>query len=271
MFVRGPRARGRRRSAASPLLAPYVRRGIRAKGCLPERRPVSVARCDGSPPWLAGSPVSSCPPRRTRRSPPTARRPGPRWPMRLAGAQAAHRGATLRRPIPPDGTPHGVSTPPLGGFPRRRRHFAILTSGDAALAERSATSASDAAHRSAAQGHGDPRARRRRQRVRHARPPRSTHDVPAGANCLELRLPLLLRGVPRATSATVNDGFLAQLDTLGYVDPSTGDITAPTNFAFDDRDAVISVNTSGARRCRRTATGTTYDGAHAAPQRRARR
>ena len=179
--------------------------------------------------------------------------------MAAPGAQGAISAASFTE-IPPTGTPHAIVDGVLGGFPTEGGTFAILSTGDAALADDANTGTGDGADDGGPQGHGDP-----------ADPeisPGNAYDTsilrvdfttPPGTNCLAFGFRFLSEEFPENVGNVVNDGFIAQLDTSSWIAYEDGSISAPGNFAFDDQDAVISVNTSGASA--EEASGTTYDGA----------
>ena len=179
--------------------------------------------------------------------------------MAAPGAQGAISAASFTE-IPPDGTPHAIVDSTLGGFPTDGETFAILSTGDAALADDANTGTDDGASDGGPQGHGDP-----------ADPqiaPGNAYDTsilrvdfttPPTANCLAFGFRFLSEEFPENVGNVVNDGFIAQLDTSSWIAYEDGSISAPGNFAFDDQDAVISINTTGASA--EEATGTTYDGA----------
>ena len=61
-----------------------------------------------------------------------------------------------------------------------------------------------------------------------------TIDVPTGDNFLSFDFAFLTNEFPNLAGRTANDGFIAELDrTTWHVDPVTGAISAPDNFAFD--------------------------------------
>lgn len=143
---------------------------------------------------------------------------------------------------------------PLAGFPTSGSSFAILTSGDALLADdENVGGSSGAGNGGGGGGHGE-----------------SFHDmvtlrldvtVPAGANCLALDFRFLSEEFPEFVGSSVNDGFVAELDTSDFTADAGNNnaVVAPHNFAFDDTGSVISINTAGFSA--EAADGTTYDGA----------
>lgn len=156
--------------------------------------------------------------------------------------------------VPPRGNPAAVSDSRLARFPRHGDEFAILTSGNALLA--------------------DDRNRRRDSGAANLGPLiRGTRDVvimridlrvPRNANCLTFRFRFLTEEFPEFVNDIFNDAFIAEIedsnwDASGPVDPT---ITAPRNFAVDSAGRPIRVNSVGdTSLSRRQARGTTYDGA----------
>jgi hypothetical protein len=161
--------------------------------------------------------------------------------------------------IPPSGNPHALATSVLGGFPDDGSSYAILTTGDAELADDANTATNSGAGDGGAVGHGDPSNPDDTGNAYDTSILRINFTTPPGANCLSLGFRFYSEEYPEYVGDTVNDGFIAQLDGSQWWTASDGTITAPGNFAFDDEDAVISVNTSGASA--EEAAGTTYDGA----------
>jgi uncharacterized repeat protein (TIGR01451 family) len=155
--------------------------------------------------------------------------------------------------LPPNGTPHGVGNAALDGFPTEGSTFAILTNGDAALADQLNTATDSGAD----DGGGNVRGN-------------SNWDVsilkidlnvPPLANCLSFDFRFLTDEYPEWVGSTFNDAFIAELDTSTWT-TSGSTITAPNNFAFDPSHSVISTNAAGVTSMTvGEAAGTTYDGA----------
>lgn len=140
---------------------------------------------------------------------------------------------------------------PLAGFPTSGSTYAILSSGDTTLADDPNTAPdSGATNGSGNGGHGDA--------VEDLVTLRLAISVPGSANCLSLDFRFLSEEFPEFVGQTVNDAFVAELDTSDF--QGQGDaVTAPHNFAFDEAGNAISVNTAGFSAA--NASGTTYDGA----------
>ena len=155
--------------------------------------------------------------------------------------------------IPPHGTPHGICNTPLAGFPLSGGTFAILTTGNVALADQPNTGTDTSASDGGTSVRGD-----------------TDHDVsvlkidlvvPDGANCLSINFRFLSEEYPEFVGSPFNDAFIAELDTSTWTTSGTV-ISAPDNFAFDPAHSVISVNAVGVTSMTQAnAAGTTYDGA----------
>src|SRR6185295_265424 len=138
-------------------------------------------------------------------------------------------------------TPHGVSDPGLGGFPpQSESSFAILTSGNASLADDVNT---DLASTELGTGpaHG------------FAGAPGNANDTsvlaipfttPAETNCLNLDFRFLSEEYPDNINEGVSDGFLAMLDSPAFTTEPDAEIGAPSNFAFDGNGALVSIDTA---------------------------
>jgi hypothetical protein len=156
--------------------------------------------------------------------------------------------------LPPSSRPAAVSTTPLAGFPRQGKSFAILSTGNAGLADDKNT-ATDSGTES------------RGPSIRGARDVvimRVDLNVPKGADCLSFRFRFLSEEFPEFVHDIYNDAFIAEIDqstwdASGKEDPT---ITAPRNFAQDAKGNPIRVNSVGdAGVTAAGAKGTTYDGA----------
>ena len=156
--------------------------------------------------------------------------------------------------VPPRGNPAAVSDSRLAEFPRHGDEFAILTNGNALVA--------------------DNRNRRRDTGSANLGPLiRGTRDVvimridlrvPRNANCLTFRFRFLTEEFPEFVNDIFNDAFIAELDDSDWdaSGPEDPTITAPRNFAVDSAGRPIRVNSVGdTSLSRRNARGTTYDGA----------
>ena len=156
--------------------------------------------------------------------------------------------------VPPSGNPNAVSDVPLAGFPSDGPSYAILSNGDAGLADDPNDSGSSEAEDGGPLSHG--------ANAFDVSVLRVDINVPSTANCLTLDLRFLSEEFPEYVGQTVNDGFIAELDTTDWTTNANSTISAPHNFAFDPNGEVISINSSGATSMTAgEATGTTYDGA----------
>jgi hypothetical protein len=152
--------------------------------------------------------------------------------------------------------PSGVSDSPIGGFPREGGTYGIITTGNAALVDDANTAENT--------GYG--------WFTNNPAMGTSVRDwntyrfdlVASGAtsNCLAFDFRFYSDEFPEFVGSQFNDAFIAQLGNPAItVDPTTGVITAPGNFAAGAGD-MISVNESGpSSTSAEAALGTTYDGA----------
>jgi len=156
--------------------------------------------------------------------------------------------------IPPTGTPNAVSDTPLASFPTDGSTYAILTTGNAALAPTPNTSPSS--------GSADNGANVRGNTDYDVTILRIDLSVPAGVNCLVgMEFRFLSEEYSEFVGSTFNDAFVAELDSSTWT-TSGSTISAPNNFAFDPVGNVISVNAAGVTSMTAAnASGTTYDGA----------
>ena len=153
-----------------------------------------------------------------------------------------------------DTNPAATSTLPLAGFPTSGSSYAVMSSGDTTFADDPNTSGGTTQdHGGGGGSHGN-----------------SFFDmvklttylqVPQGVNCLAVDFRFFSEEFPEFVGSSVNDGFVAELDTSDFTaDPAQNNaVVAPHNFAFDQAGKVISINTAGFSA--EDAAGTTYDGA----------
>jgi uncharacterized repeat protein (TIGR02543 family) len=155
--------------------------------------------------------------------------------------------------------PNAVSDTPLGGFATNGSSYGILTTGDATLADAANNSGSDGVGLGGDNGtvHGDNDFDVTVLKVDLA--------VPAGVNCMTVDFRFLSEEFPEFVGGTVNDAFVAELDTSDWAtdaSSATAPVTAPHNFAFDPNGNPITINAAGAASMSAgEAAGTTYDGA----------
>ena len=249
MFVRGPRRDALRGGPRGPAGRRIFVEESGQKACLPERRADSVARCDGSLLLPARSPAWPCPPRQTRRSPPTSDAQALANSMTTAGAQSAL------------GTAAFIEIPPTARRTASRRRCwsgspttAPTTRSSPTATPQLADDANTAVATARTTRPRRPRRPERRgdvgQRLRQLGAPHRLHDA-RGRELPLLRLPLLLRGVPRERRRFVNDGFIAELDTsTWWTEAGTGSSPRPTTSPSTTRTR-SSASTRPARRRRR--------------------
>jgi hypothetical protein len=155
--------------------------------------------------------------------------------------------------LPPTGTPHGVSDSSLAGFPTHGGTFAILTSGNAELA--------DDPNATGDSGEGIGGANVRGNTDFDVSVLRLDLAVPSDKNCLSVDFKFLSEEYPEYVGTGFNDAFIAELNSTTWT-TSGSTITASDNFAFDQSGDPISINSTGvANMTPAYATGSTYDGA----------
>jgi hypothetical protein len=157
--------------------------------------------------------------------------------------------------------PTAISDSPLAGFPTNGPNYTILTTGNAAFAD-DANTAGNTGYAWTDPVSGGP--------VQNPGMGSSVRDwntyrfdlAAATANCLAFDFKFLSDEFPEFVNSQFNDAFIAQLGAANVtVDPTTGVINAPGNFAAGAGD-MISVNESGpSATSEAAAAGTTYDGA----------
>lgn len=157
--------------------------------------------------------------------------------------------------VPPLSNPTVVASSPLASFPTDGSTFAVLTSGDALLADDANSAPNSGVNAGGTNVRGDTDFDVTVLRV--------DLSVPQDRNCLSIDFRFLSEEFPEYVGQAFNDGFVAELDTTSWT-TSGSSITAPNNFAFDPSGNVISINGSGvADMSASEAAGTTYDGATA--------
>jgi hypothetical protein len=156
--------------------------------------------------------------------------------------------------LPPSSKPAAVSTTKLAGFPRSGSSFAILSTGNARIAD-DPNDARDSGSES------------RGPSIRGARDVvimRIDLRIPRNANCLSFNFRFLSEEYPEFVGNIYNDAFIAELDRSTWNTGTTEDpaINAPDNFAIDRNKNPIRINKAGIdTMTRRNARGTTIDGA----------
>jgi hypothetical protein len=179
-------------------------------------------------------------------------------PVALAGAIAngsapgAVTGASFELAPAPTNASSGIGDSALAGFPIAGSTYGILTTGNAALAD-------DAPQSGFASALGGTQPTNRGPNAEDVTVLRINLNVPAQANCLTVGFRFLSEEFPEFVGTQFNDAFIAEMDTSDWITLSDSTITAPRNFAYDDADNVISINTSSMAATE--AAGTIYDGA----------
>ena len=156
--------------------------------------------------------------------------------------------------LPPSAKPAAVAETRLAGFPRSGSSFAILSTGNARLAD---DPNDDTGSGSESRG---PSIRGARDVVIM----RIDLQIPSGANCLSFNFRFLTEEYPEFVGDVYNDAFIAELDSSDWTTGTTDDpaIRAPRNFAVDRKGNPIRINRAGVDTMRRRhARGTTFDGA----------
>ena len=156
--------------------------------------------------------------------------------------------------LPPSSKPAAVSTTRLAAFPRKGRSFAILSTGNARLAD-DPNDAPDSGTQS------------RGPSIRGARDVvimRIDLRIPADANCLSFDFRFLSEEYPEFVGDVYNDAFIAELDhssgraaTRTPADQGAGELRRRPPWQPDPR----STRPASTTMRRRHARGTTYDGA----------
>jgi hypothetical protein len=136
--------------------------------------------------------------------------------------------------IPPSGTPDGVSTTPLTGFPTDGSSFGVLTSGNVSSVGSPGTFANTSDGGGSVRGNTD----------MDVSILKIDLNVPSTANCLTFDFRFLSEEFPGYVSTQFNDAFIAELDSSTWT-TSGSTITAPNNFAFDAAHNVVSINSTG--------------------------
>lgn len=172
----------------------------------------------------------------------------------MAGPGANVTGASFLT-LPPLGTPHAVSSTPLAGSPTHGADYAILTTGNANLADDPNSSGGSGVDLAGGTIRGNTDLDVSILKV--------DLDVQPTANCLSFDFKFLSEEYPEYVGTQYNDAFIAELDNSTW-STSGSAITAPNNFAFDQNGNVVSVNAVGLGGFSGVnSAGTTYDGATA--------
>jgi lysophospholipase L1-like esterase len=154
---------------------------------------------------------------------------------------------------PSSGHPTAVLTGPLAGMPTHGGTAALLTTGDARLADQPNDSGGSGAALGGMPVRGN-----------------SDYDVtilridinaPSTSNCLAgIDFRFLSEEYPEYVGSSFNDAFIAELGSSTWT-TSGSSISAPNNFAFDPSGSPITINAAGVTSMTAEhAAGTTYDG-----------
>lgn len=147
-------------------------------------------------------------------------------------------------------TGNARSDTPLTQFPVYGSSYAILTSGNAVLADQPGTFSST--NLSGGPVRGDTDADVTILRI--------DLNVPTGVDCLSIDFQFLSEEFPQYVGTVYNDAFIAELDNSTWT-TSGSVITATNNFAFDPDGNVVSINSTGVTQMSpANGFGTAYDG-----------
>lgn len=151
-------------------------------------------------------------------------------------------------------TPNAVADAPIGlSFPTHGETFAILTSGNAHLADDPNVSGGSGLNTGGGNVRGNTDFDVTILKI--------DLDVPEQANCLTVDFKFYSDEYPEYVGSSFNDAFIAELDSSTWTTAGSV-ISAPDNFAFDSNGNVVSINSTGPTAMSlANAAGTTYDGA----------
>lgn len=152
---------------------------------------------------------------------------------------------------PPQGDTGGVGDSTLTGFPTEGSTFGVLSSGEVGTIQAPGTFSSTNLGGGAYRGNTD----------RDVTILKVDFTVPSGSNCLSFDFRFLSEEYPVFVGGTVNDAFIAELDTSTWTTENNA-ISAPDNFAFDAAGEVVSINSTGVGgMTAANGAGTAFDGA----------
>ncbi len=153
---------------------------------------------------------------------------------------------------PPFGTPNAVADT-LSFFPTHGSDFAILSTGDATIA--------DDANVNGFSGTDDGGPNIRGNTDFDVTILAVDLNVPAGRNCVQFDFAFYSEEFPEWVGTAYNDAFIAELDSTTWT-TSGSSISAPDNFAFDADGNPVTINSTGVAGMNAlNASNTTYDGA----------
>lgn len=154
---------------------------------------------------------------------------------------------------PPSGTPTAIGDTPLAGFPTHGPTYAILSSGNADNADHAGDESGVSVDDGGGHVHGNTDYDVTTLHV--------NFTVPASLNCLHFDFKFLSVEWPIYVGTAYNDAFIAELDHDTWT-TSGSTISAPGNFAFDQDERPVTINTSGQESMKpQYAAGTAYNAA----------
>jgi Ca2+-binding RTX toxin-like protein/pimeloyl-ACP methyl ester carboxylesterase len=154
--------------------------------------------------------------------------------------------------VPAAGTPNAV-VDELNVFPSHGSDFAVLTTGDATIADDPNTSESSGSNNGGPSVRGNTDFDVTVLAV--------DVDVPAGRNCVQFDFAFYSEEFQEYVGTEFNDAFVAELDVSTWTTNGSA-VSAPDNFAFDAEGDPVTINSTGVTGMNAlNASNTTYDGA----------
>lgn len=153
---------------------------------------------------------------------------------------------------------NGSSTTALAGFPTAGSSYAILTSGDPALADTANADESDGRDN---YGNSTGNENLRGDTDFDVSVLKVNVNVPPTANCLAVDYRFLSEEFPEFVGSPFNDAFIAEVDTTNWT-TSGSTLSAPNDFATDTSEEGVTINGVGPVAVSPAeSSGTTYDAA----------
>ena len=163
----------------------------------------------------------------------------------LAGALSANpalvTGASFESPAPPGATPNAVANTPLGGFPTNGGTFAILTTGDAQLADDANLSGNSGVDFDGGTTTNGPHSRGNTDY--DVTVLRINLNVPAASNCLTVDFKFFSEEFPEFVGTQFNDAFIAELDASTWTTGRNAASLAAEQLRLRQRRAGRSAST----------------------------